>query len=97
VFAATLLLTTPLFAALFENSVVSNDIDFIRSDELFLDQVITFLLKYEDGGSVEVWASPVLKDSASRYANLVGVALGKLPCRLAEKAFPRGDSFRRHV
>ena len=104
--AVTLLLATPLSAKpLFKNSVVSNDIDFIRtddpsvtfkmeekgrarkempdkrSDELFLDQVPTLSLNYEDGSKVEIWLSPKLKDhaSATRYASLVGAALGKLP------------------
>ena len=110
--AATLLLITSVSAEpLFENSVVSNDLDFIqandpsvpfkilekerarkempdkRNDELFLDHVFTFGLKYDDGSSLEILASPQLKDSktAARYVSLVGTALGKLPMALREK------------
>jgi|GEM_PF-458214 len=96
-------------APLFKNSVVSNDIDFIRSDdpsasfkvveldpsrkempdkrsdELFMDGVRTFQLRYEDDASVEVWAAPALGDAAARYASLVGTALGKLPKPLRQK------------
>lgn len=110
--ATALLLVTPLAAKpLFGNSVVSNDIDFIRtddpsvpfklsetgrarkempdkrSDQLFLDEVHTLSLNYDDTSSIEIWASPLLKDRASaiRYATLVGAALGKLPTPMRKK------------
>lgn len=96
---------------LFPNSVVSNDIDFIRttdpsesfqimrkgrerkempdkrSDELFLDGVFTFLVQFEDGSSVEAWASPEIGDgtAAEKYVRLLGAALGKQPQVLREK------------
>lgn len=96
---------------LFPNSVVSNDIDFIRttdpsqpfqlqltgrgrkempdkrSEALFLEGVFTFRLQYDDGSSVEAWASPEIGDStaAEKYVRLLGAALGKQPQALREK------------
>ena len=108
----TLLLTTPLVGKpLFENSVVSNDIDFIKSDDpsvpfkvsetargrrempdkrnnqLFLDQVFTFSLLYEDGTGVKIWASPEFNESkaAAHYVSFIGAALGKQPTALRKK------------
>lgn len=95
---------------IFQNSVVSNDIDFIRSDDpstpfelsasdqarkempdkrsdvLFVDGVFTYLITYEDGSSVSVWAAPTLGEALGRrYASHVGEALGKLPEALRRK------------
>lgn len=95
---------------MFKNSVVANDLDFIRmddpstpfkltstgsarkempdkrSDDLFLDDVLTYQITYENGSSVALWASPALGPAASkRYANHVGNALAKLPEELRRK------------